>query len=243
MSNVYTPESSYVTNIANIVCLFWFNNDLHTLGGAGYDPLTTPTYRFKSFICSVLQQSQLTPTALSLALYYIYRLKSKPISAHANSEYRVFTTALVLANKFLDDNTYTNVTWAKMTKLPLAEISVMEIEFLKCLQYRLVVRDAEWTGWQSQLLSWLRLAASINQPPPPPPPQLKRKRTLSPCPDEAATANANYCCCQYCIMTTTPPNKRIRRAPTFDLPPYPTPSTSPYVVPSVGFVYQTPPYS
>lgn len=226
-----TPDSSYVTNIANIVCLFWFNNDLHNL--RAYDPLTTPTYRFKSFICSVLQQSQLTPTALSLALYYIYRLKSKPISAHANSEYRVFTTALVLANKFLDDNTYTNVTWAKMTKLPLAEISVMEIEFLKCLQYRLVVRDAEWTGWQSQLLSWLRLAASINRPPPPPPPPQmtnKRKRS-SPTPDDA------NCCCQYCMVQ----NKRMRGP---ELPPYPTPSTSPYIdVVSAGLVYPTPPYS
>src|SRR5699024_10376057 len=99
----------------------------------------------------------------------IYRLKFKPIAAHANSEYRVFTTALILANKFLDDNTFTNSTWAKMTKLPLAEISLMEMEFLKCLKYRLAVAHSEWAHWQTNLLSWLKLAAAATAPPPPPP--------------------------------------------------------------------------
>lgn len=244
---VYTPTSSYVTNIANIVCLFWFNNNLHnqqlSSSPANYDTLTTPSYRFKSFISSVLQQAQLSPTCLSLSLYYIYKLKFKPISANENSEYRVFTTALILSNKFLDDNTFTNSTWAKMTRLPLEEISLMEIEFLKCLKYNLVVDNAEWTSWQSQLLNWLKLAATINSPPQEPIalPPTKRKRSAEP-----DVCNCEHCCAHY---------KRQKQQTLPDQSIYLTPSTSPFIYSSIypqqqqlpiyppSSFYTSPPYS
>lgn len=45
-----------------------------------------------------------------LALYYIFQLRAAypNIQANMGSEVRLFTTALILANKFLDDNTFTN---------------------------------------------------------------------------------------------------------------------------------------
>lgn len=151
----------YVANIATLVCLFWFSTPSALRSRNGLLAVR-PTKAFRSFVASVISQTNLPPTALSLALFYIYRLKTtapRPIMAHANSEYRVFTTALVLANKFLDDNTFTNKSWADMTKLPLNEISAMEIEFLTSLNYKLNLTSTEWDKWQQyDLGSWLKLA-------------------------------------------------------------------------------------
>lgn len=65
---------------------------------------------FKNYVYKVLKATQISCTCIIVALYYIQRLRSAypSIQASIGSEVRLFTTALVLANKFLDDNTFTN---------------------------------------------------------------------------------------------------------------------------------------
>lgn len=119
---------------------------------------SVPSASFRQFIMSVIRHTQLPLTAVSLALFYILRLKKlspRPIVGNPNSEYQVFSVALMLANKFLDDNTYTNKTWADVTHLPLREISTMEVEFLANMRYSLVVTASDWENWQNQLRTWL----------------------------------------------------------------------------------------
>lgn len=182
-------STNYFTNISNMICLFWFNDysvleaayeraetvnfsanaDTSVFSSFSFSKLTTPTKAFNQFIMSVIKHTQLPPTAVSLALYYILRLKklsSKPIVGNANSEYRVFSIALMLANKFLDDNTYTNKTWAEVTHLPLKEISAMEVEFLANLRYSLYVNADDWAAWQRRLRVWLHLHSCICIPSP-----------------------------------------------------------------------------
>lgn len=211
--------TNYFSNIANIVCLFWFNEysllnsafqNAQTAGLARFtarqsvqtltppasplvttDPLSKshsgqilshsnpastlifskyslPTPQFRSFIINLIRHTQLPVSAISLALLYILRLKQlspRPIIGNPNSESRVFTVALMLANKFLDDNTYTNKTWADVSRLPLEDISTMEIEFLANMRYSLVVSAAEWSAWQSHLQTWLAVHICWCKPP------------------------------------------------------------------------------
>jgi hypothetical protein len=65
---------------------------------------------FKLFVQKVLKATQISCTCMILALHYIQRLRTAypAIRASIGSEVRLFTTALVLANKYLDDNTFTN---------------------------------------------------------------------------------------------------------------------------------------
>jgi len=51
------------------------------------------------------------------------------------SEYRLLVTAVLLANKYLDDNTYTNKTWSEVSNLSLKEINSMEVEFLRAVEH------------------------------------------------------------------------------------------------------------
>lgn len=51
----------------------------------------------------------------------------------------------------LDDNTYTNKTWAEVSGISVHEIHVMEVEFLSHMKYNLYVSKEEWDDWHQQL--------------------------------------------------------------------------------------------
>ncbi|KAF7725106.1 hypothetical protein EC973_000432 [Apophysomyces ossiformis] len=115
---------------------------------------------FKLFCQKILKATQISSTCVVLALYYIYRLRSTypSIQGSMGSEVRLFTTALVLANKFLDDNTFTNKTWSDVSSIPVHELNIMEVEFLSALNYRIYVRQGPFFAWVMQCQQWLSLA-------------------------------------------------------------------------------------
>lgn len=84
---------------------------------------------------------------------FIYRLKkfNPVVRGKKGSEFRLMTIALMLGNKFLDDNTYTNKTWAEVSGIPVQEIHVMEVEFLSNVRYNLYASEEEWAQWHTKL--------------------------------------------------------------------------------------------
>jgi len=51
----------------------------------------------------------------------------------------------------LDDNTYTNKTWAEVSGISVTEIHIMEVEFLSNMRYDLYASEAEWSEWRAKL--------------------------------------------------------------------------------------------
>ena len=51
----------------------------------------------------------------------------------------------------LDDNTYTNKTWAKVSGISVQEIHIMEVEFLSNVRYSLFASKDEWNEWHAKL--------------------------------------------------------------------------------------------
>lgn len=84
---------------------------------------------------------------------FIYRLKklNPGVKGKLGSEFRLFTVALMLGNKFLDDNTYTNKTWAEVSGISVQEIHIMEVEFLSNMRYTLYASETEWKAWHVKL--------------------------------------------------------------------------------------------
>ncbi|OLL26018.1 PHO85 cyclin CLG1 [Neolecta irregularis DAH-3] len=93
-----------------------------------------------------------------LALLFIFRLKTmnSSVIGKPGSEYRLLTVALMLGNKFLDDNTYTNKTWADVTRIPVKEIHVMETEFLSNMRYQLYCSESQFADWRKLLARFLQ---------------------------------------------------------------------------------------
>ena len=104
---------------------------------------------FRKFIEDILRKTRVSISVVILALRYVRRLKesSPSISGADGSEYRLALVSLILAAKFLDDNTYTNGAWAEVCSLMVGEVNLMEREFLAGVQYRLNVTEEEYSEW------------------------------------------------------------------------------------------------
>ncbi|GAN11836.1 hypothetical protein MAM1_1073d11447 [Mucor ambiguus] len=130
---------------------------------------------FKVYVQKVLKATQISCTCMILALHYIQRLRAAypSIRASIGSEVRLFTTALVLANKYLDDNTFTNKTWSEVSSIPVNELNIMEMEFLSALNYNIHIPQKQFFAWTSTCQQWwtnstLMMPMSPATPPPPP---------------------------------------------------------------------------
>ena len=54
----------------------------------------------------------------------------------------------------LDDNCYTNRTWAEVTCFSFRDVHVMEVEFLSNMRYNLFVSENAWDAWIAQLAKY-----------------------------------------------------------------------------------------
>lgn len=68
----------------------------------------------------------------------------------------------------LDDNTYTNKTWAEVSGIACGEIHVMEVEFLSNMRYSLLATEKEWREWHVKLGNFWRYFDKASKVPAPP---------------------------------------------------------------------------
>ncbi|KAH8668202.1 cyclin-domain-containing protein [Tricladium varicosporioides] len=169
LPNLRIPETindsggSLAEFAAQITCLFWFEptetlNKAESLSSSS-SPIkrlrdeAIPSTGFRKWVVTILSTTQVTQNVILLALLFIYRLKkiNPAVKGRSGSEYRLLTVALMLGNKFLDDNTYTNKTWAEVSGISVNEIHVMEVEFLSNMRYSLLASEDQWKEWHEKL--------------------------------------------------------------------------------------------
>ncbi|KAL1875741.1 hypothetical protein VTK73DRAFT_9862 [Phialemonium thermophilum] len=163
---------------AQITCFFWFEpvKMLETAEKGAPVASRMPNYpssenavpipNFKKWVHTVLSTTQVTQNVVLLALLFIYRLKmaNPTVKGRPGSEYRLLTVALMLGNKFLDDNTYTNKTWAEVSGISVGEIHVMEVEFLSNMRYSLLVSKEQWEEWLDKLAKFWEFCTRAQPP-------------------------------------------------------------------------------
>lgn len=148
---------------AQITCFLWFESSyvLHRIEESTILPTVQaplandaiPTPGFRKWLATILSTTQVSQNVVLLALLFIYRLKklNPSVKGKTGSEFRLITVALMLGNKFLDDNTYTNKTWAEVSGITVQEIHIMEVEFLQNMKYNLFTSEVKWGEWQAKL--------------------------------------------------------------------------------------------
>ncbi|KAJ1560886.1 hypothetical protein HK096_006809 [Nowakowskiella sp. JEL0078] len=112
-----------------------------------YPAFVTSVHRL--LLSSGLHSHQHLPTVF-LALLYVARLRSNVNAKDPKgpgSEYRVLVCALILAQKYLCDDRFSNQTWARLSNLKASELNAMEMEFLRKISYRLHVHGFDWDQW------------------------------------------------------------------------------------------------
>ncbi|KAI9672445.1 MAG: hypothetical protein M1829_004524 [Trizodia sp. TS-e1964] len=162
-SSINDSKGSLAEFAAQITCLLWFESSTTLLqveeskcGLKPSNPLVAeaiPSMGFRKWVTTILSTTQVTQNVILLALLFIYRLKNlnPAVKGKSGSEFRLLTVALMLGNKFLDDNTYTNKTWAEVSGISVQEVHIMEVEFLSNMRYSLFTSEAEWKEWHVKL--------------------------------------------------------------------------------------------
>ena len=149
-----------------MTCLFWFEKTakLKAIGDGRNPPYpylvpdSLPTPGFQKWATTILSTTQVSQNVILMALLFIYRMKmfNPGVKGKKGSECRLLTICLMLGNKFLDDNTYTNKTWAEVSGISVQEVHIMEVEFLSNSRYNLFVSKEEWEKWHVKLSRFAR---------------------------------------------------------------------------------------
>ncbi|KAJ3175379.1 hypothetical protein HDU87_006199 [Geranomyces variabilis] len=123
-----------------------------TISGSGLvsPPGTSAWYpSFVKAVHNLITRASCTLPHILISLLYVTRLRNAIPSTHTGegSEFRVFVSALILAQKYHTDDRFANKTWANMTGLPLRDINTMEREFLTGVGGRLHVTREDYEKW------------------------------------------------------------------------------------------------
>jgi hypothetical protein len=105
---------------------------------------------FVNFVELFLTSSlNITMSQVYIALLYINQLSQRLRSEQRKeySEYRIFITALMLADSTCNDACIMTITWSKLSGIPTSEIIGMRKEFLEKLDYRIHVPEQMYNGW------------------------------------------------------------------------------------------------
>ncbi|KAI8085027.1 uncharacterized protein BX664DRAFT_338362 [Halteromyces radiatus] len=129
---------------------------LHSRPDPSSPATTGASNAFRKYCRSILQATQLSESVVLLSLKYIaLLLRNNPqLRGAEGSEYRLYTVALMLANKFLDDNTFTNKTWSDISGMKVNELNVMEFEFLDVLRFALFIPKVDFDHWKTTLFNF-----------------------------------------------------------------------------------------
>jgi hypothetical protein len=142
-------------------------------------PLWKPMTAFQStrqLIHRILVATAVPHSAVFLALWYIFRLPISPQtvvysqdtartrfrdslkngSAYLIEDYmmRVFTAGIMLADKWVNDQTFQLRTWHEITGIPRAVLRNLEVAAMGVLEYNLRVSENDWHMWLGHLTSW-----------------------------------------------------------------------------------------
>ncbi|KAJ2850370.1 hypothetical protein IWW36_001922 [Coemansia brasiliensis] len=206
---------------------------------------------FHSFCYELLRSTQIAMPIVVLALLYVHKFKQRypGLRGGNGSEYRMFVVALMLASKYLEDNTFTTQTWSEVSHLPARELAIMQREFLLALDHRLHVADSEYNAWITRLqkiVSSKDPSSKLNASPMSAftpvevhTPAATDFQVVPPSPQDHVPP-----------MLPSPPAKRMRYAPTYfsnadtnaqirpealSIPPYPVAQPQLYTPPSTAF--------
>jgi hypothetical protein len=111
-------------------------------------PLADPA----AYLERLARRQRFSPPCAVLAINYLERVSgSLPLGAHTAR--RLMLVAHMLAAKFHDDHTYSNIDWAAFEGLSGSEINALELVFLKALDWRASVSRAAYLEKRARVLA------------------------------------------------------------------------------------------
>jgi hypothetical protein len=119
-------------------------------------PVSPP---FRKFVSGLLSSTRLPSSTILLGMNYLARRinmlnANGTYKANEGQVWRLLTIGLLLGSKFLDDNTFQNRSWSEVSGISVAEINLLEHEWLNCIGWTLYVNLDESKDFKAWLQSW-----------------------------------------------------------------------------------------
>ncbi|KAJ7638567.1 hypothetical protein FB45DRAFT_1023345 [Roridomyces roridus] len=153
---------------------------------------TSPPTYLGNAVHSLLLSTLLQPSAVFLAIWYIVRLpiyydatalgpeyvkelrfrtallgtSADQDATEASAPFRLIVLGCMLANKWLDDHTFSNKTWHTISNVPIQMLNKLESLALDIFAYDLSVPSSDWSQWLSHLVSYHLMISSPSYPQP-----------------------------------------------------------------------------
>ncbi|KAI7857022.1 cyclin-domain-containing protein [Circinella umbellata] len=120
-----------------------------------------PIANLNTFLHHILKHSRTTHSTLQLALFYLFRIRPRVLERRNDDVYiscgrRMFLAALICAHKFLQDKTYKNSAWSKVSGLSVNEVNHAERVMLQLLDWSLYVKKDTYDQWIVMLQNHLK---------------------------------------------------------------------------------------
>jgi len=97
----------------------------------------------------LLQQSNCNKKVAEKQIENIVCRSSLPKETFIKTQKDLIFAAMIISSKYLDDNSYCNSAWVKLTNKTLKEVFELEREFLMVIDYKVYISDEEWKEWYS----------------------------------------------------------------------------------------------
>ncbi|TFK43233.1 hypothetical protein BDQ12DRAFT_170059 [Crucibulum laeve] len=190
------PLSEWVASYVWKVCTTGFSlPPMFVRGSNALAPYSNSPPRYlSSAVHSLLLSTLLQPSAVFLAVWYIVRLPAyfgaaalgvelvKEMrfrtallgDAHAGFErdtlegapFRLIVLGCMLANKWLDDHTFSNKTWHTISNVPIHVLNKLESLTLDIFSYDLSISSLQWSQWLGHVMSYhMSLTSPIHPQP------------------------------------------------------------------------------
>jgi len=150
--------SSLACVLTHLVSLRGEGSDLAT--EAGSEPLTVfhavrvPSVSIHDYLFRIARYFLCTPECFVIALIYIDRIMKKHgefVVCKLNI-HRLIVTSMMLSVKFFDDVYYSNAYYAKVGGVKGSEMNLLEIHFLKLIDWQLFVSPEEFDLYKTNVL-------------------------------------------------------------------------------------------
>ena len=77
------------------------------------------------------------PSTLASTFIIINKLIMKGIRLHINNQHKLLVVCIMISSKLLQDDYYSNTTWAENVDIPIKDLNKMERDILQIIEYDL----------------------------------------------------------------------------------------------------------
>lgn len=150
--NIYNIIDKKLFNLVYNLIINWYNN---------FKINKCNNHKIKKLLIYIFRRKMVTYNNMILSIYYLFIIKKKlqklvqkkiKIENFFLCGSRMFLISLILANKYIYDKCYKNITWSKITGLKIKDINLYENKVLNLLKHDLYISDVKYNNWKNKLL-------------------------------------------------------------------------------------------